>query len=62
LFTDDLAEQAEVFKEVILILVLGVDFEYADDPVVLGFDKVVELRAICERNHAVDDVLAEDLV
>lgn len=62
LFFDDLGQETQVLQEVILVLVLRVDFKNANDAVVACVDEVVKLRAVLERDHAVQDVLLEDLV
>lgn len=56
LVLNHLSEQAKILKEVIFVLVLGVDFQDANDAVVALVNQVVQLRSILKSNHAVDDI------
>lgn len=59
---DHLGQQAEVLKEIVLVLVLGIDFQDADDTVVTGINKIVKLWTILKSDHTIDNVLLQDLV
>ena len=57
-----LCKQAQVFKEVIFVLVLRVDFKNAYDSVISLVDKIVQLGTILKSNHTVHDVFFKNFV
>ena len=62
LFLNHLGEETEVLEEVVLVLVLRVDFEDADYPVVPLLHKMVKLGSILHCNHTVCHILSQNLV